>query len=52
MDIVTFLEFDGNPPAAVDSREPLTLGGLRDRYFATHGNGSLEQSTIDGMKVH
>jgi integrase len=49
---VTFLEFDGNPPENVDLRESLSLGGLRDRYLTTHGNGSLEPSTIDGMKVH
>ena len=30
----------------------LTLAGLRDRYLETHRNGSLEQSTLDGIETH
>lgn len=52
MDIVTFLEFDGKPPHATSEAEVLTLGGLRDRYLETHRNGSLEQSTLDGIELH
>lgn len=54
VDIVTFLENDGNPPeptvpgAAVNA---LTLGALRDRYFEIHEN-SLEATTIHGMRLH
>jgi hypothetical protein len=93
MDIVTFLQFDGNPPQETpradqfftvggDSRRrlaengrefgdrsrllqshcekligpqetpekgSLTLAALRDRYLDTHGNGSLEKSTLEGI---
>ncbi len=30
----------------------LTLAGLRDRYLETHRNGSLEQSTLEGIELH
>ena len=30
----------------------LTLGSLRDRYLETHGNGSLEERTLDGIRLH
>lgn len=52
-DIVTFVQFDGKMP----EEEPadggaLTLKQLRDKYLATHRNGSLEQSTLDGIELH
>ena len=31
---------------------PLTLGKLRDRYLETHGNGTLEARTLDGIGLH
>ena len=30
----------------------LILGSLRDRYLETHGNGTLEERTLDGIKLH
>ena len=52
IDIVTFISFDGKPPHATSESEVLTLAGLRDRYLETHRNGSLEQSTLDGIELH
>ena len=52
MDIVAFVEFDGNPPIRPTEGEFLTLAGLRDRYLETHRNGSLEQSTLEGIQLH
>lgn len=57
IDIVLFLQHDGNPPASVtqaEQSEPqiLTLGGLRDRYLETHANGSLESTTLNLIKTH
>jgi integrase len=54
MDVTTFMEFDGKPPAGEAPQESknVTLAYLRDRYFETHGNGSLEQTTIDGIRIH
>jgi integrase len=52
LDIVTFVSFDGKPPHATSESEVLTLVGLRDRYLETHRNGSLEQSTLDGIELH
>lgn len=52
MDIVTFVEFDGKPPHQTSEKDCLSLAGLRDRYLETHRNGSLEQSTLDGIELH
>lgn len=63
MDIVTYMELDGNPPEPEPESEPetktgspgvekLTLGSLRDQYLETHKNGTLEQTTIDGVELH
>ena len=59
-DIVVFLQHDGKPPEPTlptANESPsvavtLTLGALRDRYLRTHENGSLEQTTIDGINTH
>ena len=51
IDIVTFISFDGKPPHETSESEVLTLAGLRDRYLETHRNGSLEQSTLDGIEI-
>ena len=51
-DIVTFVLFDGKPPDETAERDSLTFTGLRDRYLETHRNGSLEQSTLDGIELH
>jgi hypothetical protein len=52
MDIVTFIEFDGKPPDDADTPDSVTLGKLRDKYASTRRNGSLEQSTLDGIETH
>ena len=58
IDVVTFVEHDGMPPksaavpAGVPNRDPLTLGRLRDRYLDTHSNGTLEETTLDGIRLH
>ncbi len=52
MHIVTFIEFDGNPPCEIPVRGCLTLDSLRDSYLKTHRNGSLKQSTLDGIETH
>jgi integrase len=54
--IVEFLRADGKPPLAKDSHSAapvrVTLGSLRDRYLETHGNGTLEERTLDGIRLH
>ncbi|OAI40502.1 recombinase XerD [Planctomycetaceae bacterium SCGC AG-212-D15] len=61
MGIVTFMELDGKPPKPAPEpktevqevpAEKLTLGSLRDQYLATHSNGTLEQTTLDGVELH
>jgi hypothetical protein len=52
IDIVTFIEFDGNPPDETSPSDAATLVQLRDRRLKTHRNGSLEQSTLDGIELH
>src|SRR3954469_13696407 len=55
-DVVTFIQFDGKPPSAETIQEErkanLTLSELRDRYLEVHSNGSLEETTLDGIKQH
>jgi integrase len=56
-DIVTFVEFDGEPPmtpagAPLNPREAVTLSQLKDRYLVTHGNGTIEANSLDTCKLH
>jgi hypothetical protein len=51
-DIVTFVQFDGKIPEEAPEGGELTLAQLKDKYLATHRNGSLEQSTLDGIELH
>ena len=55
-DIVTFIESDGKPPSAEkvqqEERDTLTLTDIRDRYLKVHGGGSLEETTLVGIKQH
>src|ERR1700674_698138 len=49
-DIVTFIEHDGKPPDAGPTlanapRQVITIGLLRDRYLAIHGNGTIGANT-------
>jgi hypothetical protein len=57
VDIVTFVEFDGEPPmtpagALLNPREAVTLSQLKDRYLVTHGNGTIEANSLDTCKLH
>lgn len=56
-DIVTFVEHDGKPPdigptLADAPRQVVSLGHLKDRYLATHGNGTVEANSLDTCKLH
>ncbi len=55
-DIITFLQHDGKPPSPEKAKQAeqqvLTLADIRNRYFEVHGNGTLEQTTLDGMRQH
>ena len=55
-DIVTFIKHDGKPPSAEKlqqaQQQSLTLVELRDKYLAVHGNGTLEDTTLAGMRQH
>jgi integrase len=56
-DIVSFLRHDGNPPDTGPAlptapRQAITLGTLRDRYLATHGNGTIEANSLDTCRLH
>lgn len=54
VDIVTFVRHEGKPPAAPTTTNgvALTLSELRDKYLATHRNGALEATTLDGIEIH
>jgi integrase len=53
MDIVTFIQFDGKPPPdSPATRDECTLAYLRDSYLDKHSNGTLEQTTLDGIGQH
>ncbi len=53
-DIVAFVRSGGQvkEPEDLVERTEITLGQLRDRYLATHENGSLEKSSLDGIRLH
>ncbi|HZZ79772.1 MAG TPA: site-specific integrase, partial [Gemmataceae bacterium] len=55
-DIATFIEYDGKPPAPEkvqeEKQQSLTLADLRDEYLKVHGNGTLEETTLTGMRQH
>src|SRR5581483_7163607 len=56
-DIVSFLQFDGSPPAAVPTlpeapRKAVTLAHLRDKYLATLGNGTVETNSLATIRIH
>ncbi|MFO0960927.1 MAG: hypothetical protein U0800_26400 [Isosphaeraceae bacterium] len=54
VEIVAFVRAGGKPPeqGGTTARAEVTLGQLRDRYLATHGNGSLEKTSLDGVRLH
>jgi integrase len=55
-DVITFVRFDGKPPAGptlpADPRQAVTLCRLKDRYLATHGNGTVEASSLETAALH
>jgi integrase len=52
-DLVTFLLFDGQPPAAAEPpRQAVTLGLLRDRYVATLSGGAVEENSLATIQMH
>ncbi len=57
-DIVTFVQHDGTPPssatpaAQLSPRQPITLIHLKDAYLTTHGNGTLEASSLATCGIH
>lgn len=51
-DLVTFLLSDGRVAGKLEVPESLTLRQLFKQYFAAVPEGGLEQTTIDGMKIH
>jgi integrase len=54
VDIVAFIRNGGKKPeeGAPMQRAEITLGQLRERYLETHGNGSLEKTSLDGIRLH
>jgi hypothetical protein len=54
VDIVAFIRNGGKTPeeGVPMERAEITLGQFRDRYLETHGNGSLEKTSLDGIRLH
>jgi integrase len=53
-DFVAFLLSGGGVQAeeSTPAMRPLTLGQLKERYFAAHGNGVLEATTLRSLRLH
>jgi hypothetical protein len=55
-DIVAFVQHDGAPPAAPSApdvtRRGVSLARLKDAYLTTHGNGTLETSSLATCRIH
>src|SRR5689334_14647196 len=51
-DVVSFLISNGKVVAPIVVQEQVTLKELFKRYFAAVPENSLEESTIEGMKIH
>jgi len=56
VDIVTFVEHDGNPPNVPtlpqSPRKAVTIGHLKDRYTSAHSNGTIEANSLYTAKIH
>jgi hypothetical protein len=57
VDVVSFVEHDGNSPTAAASAQPVprkaaTIGTLHDRYLETHGNGKTRPSRAHSRTVN
>ncbi|MDB5314141.1 MAG: site-specific recombinase XerD [Gemmataceae bacterium] len=56
-DIVAFVQHDGTPPAPAPTvpdspRQSVTLVRLKDAYLNTHGNGTLETTSLATCRIH
>lgn len=51
-DVVTFLLSDGLTSQPQKVAKPATLSELIDRFFSSLPEGSLEESTLQGMRIH
>jgi hypothetical protein len=61
LDVVAFVrqrlatldrETDDTPEPVPQPRNQTTLGILRDRYVATHSNGTIEANSLDTVRLH
>ena len=52
VDIPRFLLSDGKVSAKLQAKAPFSLKNLFDAYFAALPVGNLEESTIEGMRIH
>lgn len=56
IDIVTFVEHDGEPPATAAgvpiTRQAVTLAEARDRYVETLSAGAIEDNSLATVKMH
>lgn len=53
MDIITFIEHDGKPPAVVVEKPKSALfSEFRQRYIDTFSNGAIETNTLYTAKIH
>jgi integrase len=61
VDVVAFIrqrlatlnrESDSTPEPTPQPRNQTTLGTLRDRYLTTHSHGSLEENSLDTIRLH
>src|SRR5437868_722747 len=57
IDIVTFIEHDGKPSLSGPTlpnapRQAVTIGDLKDRFFATYSNGTIEANSLATCQMH
>lgn len=52
VDIVTFIEHDGKPPAPTSPAATTLFAEFRAAYLKTFGNGALEANTICTAQIH
>lgn len=55
MDVVAFVQCDGKPTEHYQPPAPqqaASFAELRDAYLRIHGNGTIEQNTLDTCKLH
>ena len=51
-DLPTFLLSDGQLAARPAAPQALTLQALHDRYLEAHGNGAMEENSLDTVATH